>query len=116
MPLQPAATTVNGRLRRWTPTRSASNVSRAPTASPHVPIPTARRAPVRRRSASRRSEAKRAAGGPAVGGGGGLARTDAEPPLARGEKLASTPHATAQARAHSDEAAPGRGQAQLRVV
>src|SRR3989442_1553489 len=77
MPLQPAATTVNGRPRRGTSTRSASNVSRAPTASPHVPMPMARRAPVRRRSAARRRGAKRAAGAPAGGPGGGAGRAGA---------------------------------------
>src|SRR5439155_1184618 len=70
MPLQPAATTVNGRPRRGTSARSASNVSRAPTASPHVPRPTARRAPVRRRSAARKSVANRAARARAVGRAG----------------------------------------------
>ena len=68
MPLQPAATTVQARPRRWTSTRSASSVSPAPTARPHVPTPTASREPVRRRSASRRSTVKRAPGEPAVTG------------------------------------------------
>ena len=68
IPLQPAATTVHARPRRWTSTRSASSVSPAPTARPHVPTPTASRAPVRRRSASRRSIVKRAPGEPEDGG------------------------------------------------
>src|SRR2546425_9068024 len=48
--------------------------------------------------------------------GGGLARADAEPPLARREELATAPHATAHTRADTDQPSAGPGEPELRVV
>src|SRR5439155_4434753 len=48
--------------------------------------------------------------------GGGLARADTEPPLARREELTTAPHATAHARADTDQPSAGPGEPELWVV
>src|SRR5439155_24254672 len=48
--------------------------------------------------------------------GGGLARAEAEPPLARDEQLAAAPELAAHSRANPDGACPGRGEPELPVV